>query len=326
MRLILVGLGGLAVAGVAFAAVRFRARIARALRRVRHGLAARRSVFIPLLAGGFIVAIALFLWKAPVLRVAASPTPLSAKDIIELENQTRATWAQVVAGAFALLLVYLTWRRIEVAQEGQLTERFTRAIEQLGSEKLEVRLGGIYALERIARDSPKDHWTIMEVLTAFVRERARWQDQPESSPASKPPPPRTDIQAILTVLGRRTRTFGKGEELSLDLSNTDLRRASLAGAHLEGANLGDAHLEGADLRGARLERAHLESAHLEGANLWRAHLEGARLVRAHLERVDLRHAIGLTREQLAQAITDENTKFPDYLRPADGQQADRGDE
>ena len=59
-----------------------------------------------------------------------------------------------------------------VSQEGQITDRFTRAIEQLGAEQLQVRLGGIYALERIARDSPGDHWPIMEVLTAFVRENA----------------------------------------------------------------------------------------------------------------------------------------------------------
>jgi hypothetical protein len=255
---------------------------------VRHGLAARRSVFIALLAVAFLAAIGLFLWQAPVLRVAASREGLSAKDIIELENQRRATCVQIVGGAFALLLVYLTWRRIEVAQEGQLTERFTRAIEQLGSEKLEVRLGGIYALERIARDSPKDHWTIMEVLTAFVRERAPWLDDQPSSPGTEPPPLRTDIQAILTVLGRRMRTHGKGEALplALDLSRTDLR----------GANLGDAHLEGAILGGA------------------------------HLEGVDLLGVAGFTREQLAEAITDEDTKFPDYLRPAGGQQPDRGDE
>ena len=90
--------------------------------------------------------------------------------------------AQIVAGLVLLLGVYLTYRRVtsaenavEVAQEGQITERFTRAIEQLGDEKLAVRLGGIYALERIARDSERDHWPIMEVLTAFVRENARWK-------------------------------------------------------------------------------------------------------------------------------------------------------
>src|SRR5215217_223798 len=57
------------------------------------------------------------------------------------------------------------------AEQGQITERFTRAIDQLGSEKLQIRLGGIYALERIAWDSPeRDYSTVMEVLTAYVRE------------------------------------------------------------------------------------------------------------------------------------------------------------
>src|SRR3954471_10607316 len=42
--------------------------------------------------------------------------------------------------------------------QGQITERFTRAIDQLGAtddkgnKRLEIRLGGIYALERISRD------------------------------------------------------------------------------------------------------------------------------------------------------------------------------
>src|SRR4051794_32743669 len=58
-------------------------------------------------------------------------------------------------------------------QARQITERFTRAIDQLGeSEKLDVRLGGIYALERIARDSADDHPQVIEVLTAYVREHA----------------------------------------------------------------------------------------------------------------------------------------------------------
>jgi hypothetical protein len=53
-----------------------------------------------------------------------------------------------------------------------VTERYAKAIEQLGSDKLEVRIGGIYALERIARDSARDHPTVMEVLAAFVREHS----------------------------------------------------------------------------------------------------------------------------------------------------------
>ncbi|MFH1141500.1 MAG: hypothetical protein V1724_07575, partial [Chloroflexota bacterium] len=74
------------------------------------------------------------------------------KEVIVLLAQGLA----IIVGASAL---FFTWRRIQISQEGQITERFTRAIQQLGDPKLEVRLGGIYALERIARDSPRDHWT-----------------------------------------------------------------------------------------------------------------------------------------------------------------------
>ena len=71
------------------------------------------------------------------------------------------------------------WQRRthELTEQGQVTDRYTKAIEQLGSDKLDVRIGGIYALERIARDSAKDHPTVMEVLTAFIREHSR--DTPE---------------------------------------------------------------------------------------------------------------------------------------------------
>ena len=64
-------------------------------------------------------------------------------------------------------------RTLELTEQGQVTDRYTKAIEQLGSDKLDVRIGGIYALERVARDSAKDHPTVMEVLSAFIREHSR---------------------------------------------------------------------------------------------------------------------------------------------------------
>ena len=213
----------------------------------------------------------------------------------------------------------------EIPKEDQFTERFTQAIEQLGSEKLEVRLRGIYALERIARDSEKDHWPIMEVLSAYIRENAPWQEVQPQAPPRFP----TDIQAILTVLRRCMRTHEGGEDQSLDLIRTDIQGAVLVGAHLEGANLSEAHLEGAllvgahlgraDLSEAHLERAHLRGARLEGADLVgahleRAHLRGARLERADLNAAHLTDAVNLTRKQIEQAFTDERTRLPDYLQ------------
>jgi hypothetical protein len=100
---------------------------------------------------------------------------------LKLQNDVRTTLLQGLGGLAVLAGVFFTYRKaqtgrrqLEVAQQGQVTERFTRAIDQLGNTNLDVRLGGIYALERIANDSPQDRATVAEVLTAFVRGHALW--------------------------------------------------------------------------------------------------------------------------------------------------------
>jgi hypothetical protein len=205
----------------------------------------------------------------------------------ELENKARKTIIQIVGGLFALIALILTWRRVKVTEQGHITDRYTKAIEQLGKldvdkPNIELRLGGIYALERIARDSPRDHWPIMEVLTAYVRSNAPLQTEPADQTK-----PGVDIQAILTVLARRRRD-GRREE---DEQRLDLRRTDLRGAYLT-----DAHLEGAIFEGADLQRASLVGAHLEGAFLAGARLDGARLYAAGFE-----DARGLIPEQIKSA-------------------------
>ena len=114
----------------------------------------------------------LVLWKVPQWQVVGLLRDVSTNELDSVDERRR-TLTQIIGGFGLLTGLYLTYRRISATEDGQITERFTKAIDQLGSEKLEVKLGGIYALERIARDSEKDHWTIMEVLTAFLRENAR---------------------------------------------------------------------------------------------------------------------------------------------------------
>jgi len=105
-----------------------------------------------------------------------------------------------------------------------------------------------------------------------------------------------DIQAILTVLGRRSLTYKSGEDFPLHLMKTDLRKANLRGAHLEGTIFWDAHLEGASLIEAHLELASLFGANLAGAYLMGAHLnmadlQGANLLGAHLRAANLAGAV-----------------------------------
>lgn len=232
---------------------------------------------------------------------------LDLKDRFAIQNDFIKTTAQILGGLFFLATILFTYQNLMLSQknlvatqEKNITDLYTKAIGQLGSDKLEVRLGGIYALERIARESGKDHWPIMEVLTAYVRENAPWpletleearkkrswakpKDKVASSPekgntedrgetATKPDP---DIQAILTIIGRRSQTYGHGEDELLDLTGTDLRGADLSESHLEGAVLEKAHLEKADLWDGHLEETSLRGAHLEGTDLQNANLKGA---------------------------------------------------
>jgi len=97
----------------------------------------------------------------------------------------------------------------------------------------------------------------MEILTAFVRERARWRGEDSAVSQSGRPP--TDVAAILTVIRRREHESRKREKREGSL--TDLREASLAKAHLEGALLVEAHLERANLFEAHLQKAFLAKAH-----------------------------------------------------------------
>ena len=249
--------------------------------------------------------------------------------------------ALLMAGVAAAVGIYFTWRgqgitregqqvsqeNIEVTrrsayeqarltQEGQNTERYSRAIDQLastddqGNKRLEVRLGAIYELEQVSRVSEVLYSPILEVLTSYVRENAPWPprglgisewhsvdsissetgevargNKQEEATSHQVP---IDVQAILTVLGRREENRVPEENrVILDLQEVDLRGANLDEAHLEKALLRRAHLEGADLLEANMEEALLRDAHLEGAFLDGANLVGAHLVRANLKGANL---------------------------------------
>ena len=257
-----------------------------------------------------------FLWFIPQLQGVYFSQDVPPEETPALVNEYRRTWAQIIGGFALLIGLYFTWRRVEISQrtleatqDQQVTERFTRATDQLGATdesgnpRLEIRLGGIYALERIARDSPdRDYSTVIEVLAAYVRENAPWSEQDADiyqKNASMLGWAPTDIQAILDAFKRleKSRVAGSEIRVRLNLMSANLRSANLEGAclkgavltqsHLFGANLRKAHLEGADLRGARLRKANLRKAHLEEAYLPLARLEGAHLEGACLKEANL---------------------------------------
>ena len=251
----------------------------------------------------------------------------------------------------ALIRVWTNERQTKATEEGLITDRINKAVAGLGAEKvvkrhrlndagkrvygkddngnpdfskpvydettapnLEVRIGGIYSLERIAQDSDRDHIQVMEILCAYIRENADGENAP--LPDGDPTPqewqawgqkgrihPRLDVDVALKVIERRspdqkaieTAYSKEGYRLGLEraplrklvLTGRDLSKADLHDAQLQGANLWGAKLQGANLGGAKLQGANLRGAELQGANLWRAELQGANLGGAQLQGADL---------------------------------------
>ena len=223
-------------------------------------------------------------------------------DRLKLQNDVRVGLLQAVVAMAVVAAVVLTWQQLEtnrrqlrqqlaLADQELATDRFERAVVQLASDRPEVRLGGIYGLERIAasaaaqsqRDGSgepgpgpwpvQERLQVFELLSAYVRAHSH---QPPSGPPGAPTlqARQADVQAAATVLGRRTVLPG---DPPLDLSG-----ALLSGARLGWAKLAGADLRGADIRGASLQRAELAGVHLEQSLLCGAQLHGADLRGAHL--------------------------------------------
>jgi hypothetical protein len=242
----------------------------------------------------------LFLWYGPDLLarhdVAALPRQQQASQYLAAVDDARTSMLTLSGGLGALAALIYTARGFALSRQGQVTDRYTKAIDQLGSDMLDVRIGGIYALERIARDSSRDHATVMEVLAAFVREHshdswdphrpAGWTRGPELGP-------RPDVQAAVTVIGRRDISR---DQQQIDLSGADLSRAQLSRANLARCSLIYSNLTGTNLSHASLRQTEFVGSDLTRANLRRSDLRNADFAFATLKETllggaDLRQAM-----------------------------------
>ena len=200
-------------------------------------------------------------------------------------------------------------------RESHYTTLFTRAVELLGATRdvketltnivdadnssdiretvtrtepnWEVRLGAIYAMERIARDSERDHWPIMEVLTAYIRNQTALGITKSIIPEDKHRTSRewlatlseakSDVIAAMNAIGRRPEhrlDFEKKQEFYLDLSKSRLKEIGLSKVDFSDAKFFY----------TVLYRAHFIQANFERADFYQAILPSARFMKSSLNR------------------------------------------
>jgi Pentapeptide repeats (8 copies) len=279
------------------------------------------------LGGGALVILGalLLVWLAPKGAVARARgvQGLSDENKLKLEmeawkaeTECRKTLLQIMAGLFAIVTVYFAYQSFRTSEDKYSTDLLAKAGEQLGSKESAARLGAVYALEGMARQSPENHRQAVEMLTAFVREKSRLAGDAAAGTRDPNRAP-ADVQAAMDVLGRRKVSYdpildpstGLAESARsrfLDFDGADLRAVTIINADFRGATFINARLEHASLWGCQLQGALFAGVNLEGANFWGSHLEGT----------DLSGTVPLADlSGFKNATQDDYTKLPPVAPP-----------
>ena len=154
----------------------------------------------------------------------------------------------------------------------------------LGSSVVAVRLGGIYALERLAAEHPQQyHIRILKLVCAFVQHPTMDANFPEQPKDADRFVLREDVQAAMRVIGARGdkhRKLAGGGAYYIDLHGADLRGGDLRGLNLSSSSadmipslpthqaFSNATLR-TDLSGARLHGAHFLFTDISGVDFSR---------------------------------------------------------
>jgi len=179
----------------------------------------------------------LFLWVLPSVLTRHPSKGLTTAEQLAAVNNVRTTLVTFLIAVGATGTLFFTARTFLLSRETQVTERYTRAVAQIGDHNLEVRIGGIYALERIGWDSSADRPTVVYVLGALIRHLSK------DPPRAQDEEPSEDVYAALRIIGRLAPTT----DVVVNLRGADLHMANLSmlrnvrvdskGANLAGAKV-----------------------------------------------------------------------------------------
>ena len=182
----------------------------------------------------------------------------------------------------------------KVQHDANEQQMFNDATAKLGNDSSSVRIGGIYALDKLAklhleRSNQDDLASIVEILCAHLRETTQQKDYQENYEDK----PSNEIQSLLKVLIELNQSNEEEQEdrqfnpVRLNLSGAYLVGANLESACLNRADLSGTDMREADLSQARLHKANLEKAKMQRASLWGAQMQKARLQAAEMQGADL---------------------------------------
>ncbi len=257
-------------------------------------------------------------------------TLLGLSNIDEIDSNFALAFLGTVSGGVALFTGYIAILRSETntqqneianrqaitAEEGLITDRINKAVESLGRNDdgkrlIQVRVGALYALERIAQDSIRDHVRIIKILCAYIRNTSS-----NDGESDKIEWIRDDIRTIQIIISGRDQWSEYNRRLEMeaaDVKTFDFFNCHLEGAEFQTANLYRANFNKANLKNAWLNHANIGEARLENAILDGVQFAEAKTNMAYAIHVDFSKCDTLTQEQLDVMYCGIPAKIPSNL-------------
>ena len=255
-----------------------------------------------------------------------------------------------LAGAgIAPLGLWLANRRTENDAARRITDAFTKAVELLGHENVAVRLGGIYALGRLARETKSEHPKIMDIVAAYIRQGSKdyakmlvakaagveWDkkegakmldDDLLAAPGdlenvvAKIENMPIDLEAAIAVIRERDVASDKklgADGFLFDLSNSYMKNVDFSNTSLRRVNLSDCQIHGGIFTKTDLSGAIMVKSNFAGSDFAKACFRDAQMKGVILDDADLAQAKGLTQAQIDSTTSGGGTMLPPSIKEPD---------
>ncbi|MFF2087530.1 pentapeptide repeat-containing protein [Nocardia sp. NPDC058176] len=196
------------------------------------------------------------IYRVPILLAADDFGGLGPKERLDAIAAARTQLATLIGTPIAVAGLVYTVRRFLLDKEKQDVDRFSAVVTHLASDDPVTRSGGVFALQRLMEDAPRERDRGRRLLARHLQQRTK------NGEFATAPGDLVDAVAVL-----RSQVTGRNRAVGLDLAGVRLPKADLRGAGLPEADLDRAELTGANLTGVNLRGADLSHANLSGADL-----------------------------------------------------------
>ena len=195
-----------------------------------------------------------------------------------VDKETEATIISIVSGVIAIVGLILFYQRlkkqeeqIDLQRKQRTDDRFTTAVNLLGSSETSARTGAIYSLYHLSIEDKKYRKEVAQILCSHIRSKT---NEPDYQKEHKDRPS-NEIQSTIDLL-LKDKDGNKGLYCQDFAKENSFPKVNFEYAYLVKANFYEAQCQGADFNHAQCQGADFDYAQFQGATFIHAQCQGAK--------------------------------------------------